>query len=103
MMCIANVCAAKRLAIGVLLPTSPRNPSLFYMLESVAAVFEWDINQNQQLLPGIEVSVRSASAGYAEPHIALGAATRLYSERTKARWSAGSGLIQAHPVRRRTT
>ena len=83
MMRIANVCAAKRLAMGVLLPTSPYNPSLFYMLESAAAVFERDINQNQQLLPGIEVSVRSASAGNTEPHIALGAATRLYSEADK--------------------
>ena len=83
MVCFANVCAARRLAIGVLLPKSTGNPSLFYMLESAAAVFERDINQNQQLLPGIKVSVRSASAGDAEPHVALGAATRLYSEADK--------------------
>ena len=51
------------------------------MLRSVAAVFEEDINQNEQILAGKEVRVLTASTGgMEEPHLALGAVTHLYRE-----------------------
>ena len=74
------VCAAQRLTIGALLPTLPHHPALYHMLRSTAAIFEEDINRNGQILPGTKVSVLSASSGYASPHTALGAVTKLYSE-----------------------
>ena len=50
------------------------------MLQSVAAVFEEDINQNGSILPGKEVRVLTARSGYAKPHLALSAVTMLYRE-----------------------
>ena len=74
--------AAQQVTIGALLPFEPqgRRHSLYHMLRSVAAVFEEDINQNEQMLPGKEVRVLTASSGYNTPHLALGAVTQLYRE-----------------------
>ena len=58
--------------------------SLYYMLRSVAAVFEEAINQNEQILAGKEVRVLTASTGGSgELHLALGAVTHLYREAAK--------------------
>ena len=54
--------------------------SLHHMLQSVAAVFEEDINQDGSILPGKEVRVLTARSGYAQPHLALSAVTKLYRE-----------------------
>ena len=74
--------AAKRIVIGALLPFNPsgRAYSLHHMLQSVAAVFEDDINEDAHILHGTQLSVRSAASGFASPHEALGAVTKLYGE-----------------------
>ena len=43
-------------------------------------MFEEDINQDESILPGKEVSVLDARSGDNEPHVALGAVTQLYSQ-----------------------
>ena len=50
------------------------------MLRSVAAVFEEDINQNEQLLAGAEVRVLTARSGHDTPHLAVRAVTQLCRE-----------------------
>ena len=76
--------ADQQIVIGALLPSVDTAVghlhSLHHMLQSVAAVFEEDINQDESILPGKEVRVLTARSGYAQPHLALSAVTKLYRE-----------------------
>ena len=74
--------AAQQFTIGALLPFEPegRVHNLHHMFRSVAAVFEEDINRNEQLLAGKEIRVLTARSGYDTPHLALRAVTQLYRE-----------------------
>ena len=85
---MARWCVAdQQIVIGALLPsvdtTVGHLHSLHHMLQSVAAVFEEDINQVESILPGKQVKLLTARSGYAQPHLALSAVTKLYRESPK--------------------
>ena len=80
--CICCCVAGSRLSIAALLPLDPTTDTydIGRMVRGVIAVFQEDINRDDSILPGHEVSVMHADSGNYEPHVALRAATTLFSD-----------------------
>ena len=80
--CIWGCVAGSRLNIAALLPLDPTTDTydIGRMVRGVIAVFQEDINRDDRILPGHEVSVMHGNSGNYEPHVALRAATTLFSD-----------------------